>query len=57
MDRKQTTLDFLRFAREGEPSAERLVTPGARHHNPYFQAGMSALLDVPAENPNTDGMF
>lgn len=26
--------------------AEGLVTTGARHHNPYFRAGMPALLDA-----------
>ena len=46
-DRKGTAVDFLRFAREGDRrSAERLLAPGAKHHNPYFAAGMPALLDA-----------
>src|SRR5437867_12211420 len=45
--RKKTALDFLRFAREGSrTAAERLLAPGARHHNPYFKVGMPALLDA-----------
>jgi predicted SnoaL-like aldol condensation-catalyzing enzyme len=46
-DRKGAAINFLRFAREGNrAAAERLVALGARHHNPYFQAGMPALLDA-----------
>lgn len=46
-DRKTVALEFLRLAREGQRSAaERLVAPGGRHHNPYFAAGMPALLDA-----------
>src|SRR5262249_16471635 len=46
-DRKRIALEFLRFAREGDrASAERLIAPGAKHHNPYFAAGMPALLDA-----------
>jgi len=45
-NRKTTALDFLRLAREGHRSAaERLLAPGGRHHNPYFAAGLPALLD------------
>ena len=58
MDRKTIALDFLRAARAGDfAAAERLVAPGARHHNPYFEAGMLALLDAilaaAQANPNT----
>jgi predicted SnoaL-like aldol condensation-catalyzing enzyme len=46
-DRKAVAAEFLRLAREGRRAeAERLVTPGARHHNPYFAAGMPALLEA-----------
>jgi predicted SnoaL-like aldol condensation-catalyzing enzyme len=46
-DRKATAVEFLRLAREGRrAAAERLVAPGARHHNAYFPAGMPALLDA-----------
>lgn len=45
--RKTIALDFLRLARDGHRSAaERLLAPGGRHHNPYFAAGMPALLDA-----------
>ena len=54
VDRKAIALDFLRLAREGNRAgAERLVAPGARHHNPYFPAGMSALLDAIDEAART----
>ena len=47
VSRKEVALEFLRLAREGErAAAERLVMPAARHHNPYFPAGMPALLDA-----------
>lgn len=46
-DRKAIATDFLRSARRGDRATiERLVTPTARHHNAYFPAGMSALLDA-----------
>lgn len=46
-DRKRAAVNFLRFAREGNRAgAEHLVLSSARHHNPYFQAGMPALLDA-----------
>ena len=46
-ERKRTAVNFLRLAREGNrAAAEQLVAIGARHHNPYFQAGMPALLDA-----------
>jgi predicted SnoaL-like aldol condensation-catalyzing enzyme len=46
-DRKHAAIAFLQFAREGNRAgAERLVAPNARHHNPYFSAGMPALLDA-----------
>jgi predicted SnoaL-like aldol condensation-catalyzing enzyme len=54
VDRKTIALDFLRLAREGNRAgAERLVAPGARHHNPYFAAGMPALLDAMDEAART----
>jgi predicted SnoaL-like aldol condensation-catalyzing enzyme len=44
-DRKAMALEFLRRARAGDRAgAEQMVTAGARHHNPYFKAGMSTLL-------------
>jgi len=47
VDRKAIAIDFLRFGRAGDRAgAERLVAPGARHHNAYFPAGMPALLDA-----------
>jgi predicted SnoaL-like aldol condensation-catalyzing enzyme len=47
VDRKTIALEFLRLAREGQrPAAERLLASGGRHHNPYFAAGMPALLDA-----------
>ena len=50
MDRKTLAADFLQFARAGDrAAAERLVKPGARHHSPYFAAGMPALLDAIVE--------
>jgi predicted SnoaL-like aldol condensation-catalyzing enzyme len=46
-DRKDIALDFLRALRTGDRAgAERLVAPDARHHNPYFAAGMPALIDA-----------
>jgi predicted SnoaL-like aldol condensation-catalyzing enzyme len=46
-ERKRVAVLFLRLAREGDRAgAERLVTAGAKHHNPYFAAGMPALLDA-----------
>jgi predicted SnoaL-like aldol condensation-catalyzing enzyme/heme-degrading monooxygenase HmoA len=46
-ERRRAATDFLRYAREGDrAAAERLIAPGARHHNPYFAAGMPALLDA-----------
>ena len=46
-DRKRAAVNFLRLAREGNrAAAEQLTAPGARHHNPHFQAGMPALLDA-----------
>jgi predicted SnoaL-like aldol condensation-catalyzing enzyme len=45
--RKQTALAFLQEGRAGNRAAlEQLVHPAARHHNPYFPAGMPALLDA-----------
>jgi predicted SnoaL-like aldol condensation-catalyzing enzyme len=47
VDRKTIALDFLRHARAGNrAAAEQLVAAGARHHNPYFGAGMPVLLDA-----------
>jgi predicted SnoaL-like aldol condensation-catalyzing enzyme len=46
-DRKRAAVNFLRLARDGNrAAAEALVAAGARHHNPYFPAGMPALLDA-----------
>ena len=46
-DRKKTATEFLRHAKAGDRAAvEQLVAPGARHHNPYFAAGMPLLLDA-----------
>lgn len=46
MTNQQRALDFLTAGRAGNRNAlERLVTPNARHHNPYFAAGMKALFD------------
>lgn len=45
--RKRAALSFLERGREGNRAAlEQLVHPDARHHNPYFAAGISALLDA-----------
>ncbi len=45
--RKTIALDFLRLGRTGDRAGlEGLVTPTARHHNPYFAAGMPALFDA-----------
>lgn len=46
-DRRRTAVNFLRLARDGNrAAAEQLVAPDATHHNPYFPAGMAALLDA-----------
>lgn len=46
---KAVALEFLRCLRTGDgTAAARLVTPGARHHNPYFAAGMPALVEAAA---------
>lgn len=46
-DRVRIATEFLRLARAGDrEGAGRLVHAGARHHNPYFAAGMPALLDA-----------
>lgn len=43
--RKALALDFLRHVRAGRRhDAERLVESGARHHSPFFAAGMPALF-------------
>jgi predicted SnoaL-like aldol condensation-catalyzing enzyme len=45
--RKQAAVEFLRAARRGDRAAvEAAVAPGAKHHNAYFAAGMSALIDA-----------
>jgi predicted SnoaL-like aldol condensation-catalyzing enzyme len=57
VDRRSVALAFLRHARAGErAAAEGLFTANARHHNPYFAAGMPALLDgiMAAANASTD---
>ncbi|HET6426289.1 MAG TPA: nuclear transport factor 2 family protein [Planctomycetaceae bacterium] len=47
MDRKTIALEFLQHARLGQrDAAAALVTADAKHHNPYFAAGMPALLDA-----------
>jgi len=47
LDRKQLALEFLRSARAGDRTVlDGMVTPNARHHNPYFGAGMPILLDA-----------
>lgn len=44
-ERKTIAVAFLNHLRRGDrTSAERLLARGARHHNPYFAAGMPALL-------------
>ena len=56
-DKHSIALEFLHHARAGERAeAARLCTPDARHHNPYFPAGMPALLDgiVAAAKATTD---
>ena len=56
-ENKARAQDFLRFARQGNrEAAQRLIADGARHHNPYFRAGMPALLDaiVAAAQASTD---
>lgn len=46
-DRKTVALDFLRHVRAGRRrDAEQLVEPQAKHHNPFFAAGMPALFDA-----------
>jgi len=53
--RKRAATDFLRLARDGDRAgAERLLAPGARHHNPYFAAGMGTLLDAIAAAAKAD---
>ncbi|MBX7104700.1 MAG: nuclear transport factor 2 family protein [Gemmataceae bacterium] len=59
MDRKQTVMDFFRLARSGDSAAAAgLCTPGAKHHNAYFPAGMGVLLAAIAQaeksNPATE---
>ena len=45
--RDHLALEFLRLLRIGNgEAARRLVTPDARHHNPYFVAGMKQLIDA-----------
>jgi predicted SnoaL-like aldol condensation-catalyzing enzyme len=47
MDRKAIAQDFLTYARNGDRiAAERLTVAAAKHHNPYFGAGMPTLLDA-----------
>jgi predicted SnoaL-like aldol condensation-catalyzing enzyme len=47
LDRKTIAANFLQYARAGDRAAvEGLVARGARHHNPYFAAGMPSLLDA-----------
>ena len=45
--RKKAAVAFIRRAREGDRvPLDELVHPDARHHNPYFAAGMPTLLDA-----------
>jgi predicted SnoaL-like aldol condensation-catalyzing enzyme len=47
---KETAVEFLRLARAGKRAdAERLLAEGARHHNPYFKAGMDVLMTAIVE--------
>ncbi len=55
LDRKAIAVEFLRCARTGDRAgAARLTAPDARHHNPFFPAGMPALLDAIAAAVNPD---
>ena len=46
-DRKTVALEFLRLGRAADRDGlERLIAHGARHYNPYFAAGMPALIDA-----------
>jgi predicted SnoaL-like aldol condensation-catalyzing enzyme len=48
-NRKDIAIEFLRLLRTGNrEGAERLTTRGARHHNPYFNPGMSSLIAAAA---------
>jgi predicted SnoaL-like aldol condensation-catalyzing enzyme len=58
--REATALEFLRCLRAGDVSAATgLVTRTARHHNPYFPAGMPALIHAAAgaAKANPDRQF
>ena len=47
--RKRAAIAFLRAAAAGHDvrgAAARLFSPGAKHHNAYFPAGMDALLSA-----------
>jgi predicted SnoaL-like aldol condensation-catalyzing enzyme len=52
MASKPTALEFLRLAAAGhaQESAQRLLAPGFRHHNPWFPAGAAPLLKAMDEN-------
>ena len=47
---KHIALSFLQAARAGDRvQANKHLSQNARHHNPYFAAGMPVLLDAIAE--------
>ena len=51
MSRKELALLFLQRAAFGSvEEAFRMVAPGFRHHNPYFEAGADALKVAMAQN-------
>ena len=51
MSNKEKALHFLQRAAFGSvDEAFAMVTPGFRHHNPYFPAGADALKAAMAEN-------
>lgn len=45
---KKTAVAFLKAAAAGRPraAAGKAFAPGAVHHNPWFPAGMGALIDA-----------
>lgn len=58
-EKGEVAVAFLRAAASGHPRqvAERSVASHCRHHNPFFPAGMDALMeameDAARENPET----
>jgi predicted SnoaL-like aldol condensation-catalyzing enzyme len=50
---RKAAIAFLKAVTSGKDvhaAGERLFAPGARHHNPGFEAGMPALLDAIAKD-------